>query len=89
MDPQVFLDIMQDAFRVALFLALPSLLTALLIGVTVSIFQSVTSIQEQTLVFVPKMLGVMLALIVSFSWMLSTIIHYTQRLFEMIPQFID
>ena len=60
---------MQDAFRTALFLAMPALLSAIVVGVAVSVFQSVTSIQEQTLVFVPKMLAVMLALILFFATM--------------------
>ncbi len=88
MDTQAVIDIMQESFRVSLYLAMPSLLAALVVGVAVSIFQSVTSIQEQTLVFVPKMLAVMLALIVTFSWMMSMVIHFTVRLFQNIPDFI-
>jgi flagellar biosynthesis protein FliQ len=87
-DPQVVSDIMQDAFKTALFLALPALLSALTVGVAVSIFQAVTSIQEQTLVFVPKMLAVMLALTVFISWMMRSIIGFTIRLFSSIPDFV-
>jgi flagellar biosynthetic protein FliQ len=89
MEVQVVIDIMQDSFQVALFLALPALLAALIVGVLVSVFQSVTSIQEQTLVFVPKMLAVMLVLIATFSWMLHMIIAFTQRLLENIPQYLQ
>ena len=89
MEIQVVIDIMQESFKVALFLAMPALLSALAIGVLVSIFQSVTSIQEQTLVFVPKMLAVMVALIISFSWMLTSVIRFTQRLFQNIPEFLE
>ncbi|MBN1865677.1 flagellar biosynthesis protein FliQ [Candidatus Sumerlaeota bacterium] len=89
MDAQVVVDIMQDSFQVALFLALPALLAALTVGVLVSVFQSVTSIQEQTLVFVPKMLAVMLVLIASFSWMLHMVIGFTRRLLESIPQYLQ
>ena len=81
-------DIMQSMFRTMFFLALPALLSALVVGVLVSIFQTVTSIQEQTLVFVPKMLAVILALIVTFSWMLSTAIRFASEIFESIPQFV-
>jgi flagellar biosynthetic protein FliQ len=66
MDPQMVVDIMEQSFWVALQLSIPALLAALLVGVAVSVFQAVTSIQEQTLAFVPKMLAVMLALVVFF-----------------------
>jgi flagellar biosynthetic protein FliQ len=85
MDPQVVIDMMQESFKVSLFLAMPPLLAGLVVGVLVSIFQSVTSIQEQTLVFVPKMIAVMITLIVAFSWMMSMIIQFTVRLFQSIP----
>lgn len=87
MTEQAVIDIMQKSFQLALFLALPTLLSALIVGVIVSVFQAVTSIQEQTLIFVPKMLAVMLALMLFFSTMLSMAIQFTEHLFEMIPQF--
>jgi flagellar biosynthetic protein FliQ len=87
-EPLIVVDIMQDSFRTALFLAMPALLSALLVGVAVSVFQTVTSIQEQTLVFVPKMLAVMLALVLFFSWMQEKAMHFTQSLFESIPNLI-
>ncbi|MFW6256218.1 MAG: flagellar biosynthesis protein FliQ [Candidatus Sumerlaeota bacterium] len=88
MTPQMVVDIMQASFRCALSLALPILLSALIVGVLVSIFQAVTSIQEQTMAFVPKMIAVMIALIVLFSWMLQTIMEFTAGLFRSIPTFI-
>ena len=88
MTPQMVIDIMQAAFRTALFLAMPSLLAALIVGVAVSIFQSVTSIQEQTMAFVPKMLAVMLILILLFSWMLQSAIEFTENLFMAIPDMV-
>jgi flagellar biosynthetic protein FliQ len=81
-------DIMQDAFRLALFLSLPILITALTVGVAVSIFQAVTSIQEQTMAFVPKMLAVLIALIILFGWMLRMAIEYTVELYGRIPGYI-
>ena len=80
---------MQNAFQLALFLALPALSAALMVGVLISVIQSVTSIQEQTLVFVPKMLAVMTALIISFSWMMGKAIGFTTHLFESIPGLVD
>lgn len=89
MEPRVVIDIIQEAFTVALFLAMPALLSALFVGLMVSIFQSVTSIQEQTLAFVPKMLAVLLALVIFFSWMQSNITEFTVRLFNSIPDYIS
>ncbi len=88
MSPELVIDIMQDGFRTALFLAAPSLLSALLVGVAVSVFQSVTSIQEQTLIFVPKMLAVMLALVIFFSWMQAMAIQFTRQLISNIPGYV-
>ena len=88
MNPLVVSDIMHEAFRTALFLALPTLLSALLVGVAVSVFQAVTSIQEQTLVFVPKMLAVMLALVIFFTWMMRSAMQFTERLYSDIPNFV-
>ena len=85
MDPQSFIDLMQEAFRVSLILSLPVLGAALLTGVIISVFQTVTSIQEQTLVFVPKMLAAMLALIVCFSFMLRTMMNFTVAVICLIP----
>lgn len=82
------IDIMHAMFRTMLFLALPSLMSALVVGVIVSVVQTVTSIQEQTMVFVPKMLAVMLSLIVTFSWLLSMALRFTSRIYESIPQMV-
>lgn len=88
MSPQMVLDIMQESFKVSLFLAMPALLSALFVGVLISVVQSVTSIQEQTLVFVPKMLAVMLSLMLFIAWMINVATHYTETLFRGIPDFI-
>jgi flagellar biosynthetic protein FliQ len=65
-------------------LAAPMLLTALAIGLAVSLIQSITSIQEMTLTFVPKMAA--LAIVLAGHWMLSTLIGFTDQLYAMIPQ---
>jgi flagellar biosynthetic protein FliQ len=67
-------------------LAAPMLLTALVIGLAVSLIQSITSIQEMTLTFVPKMAGVALAIVLCGHWMLSTLVGFTDQHFAMIPQ---
>ena len=70
---------------VAIKLSAPILLTSLVIGFAVSLFQSMTQIQEFTLSFVPKLIGVGVALLVSGNWMLHTLITFTQDLFARIP----
>ena len=70
---------------VALKLSAPILITSLVIGFAVSLFQSLTQIQEFTLAFVPKLLGVGVALLLSGNWMMHTLIAFTNDLFEGLP----
>jgi flagellar biosynthesis protein FliQ len=76
------LNIARSCLMVTLQLALPILLFGLVAGVLVSIFQAVTSIQEFTLTFVPKLLAVILALMIFGPWMLSTMVGFTIQLFS-------
>jgi flagellar biosynthesis protein FliQ len=81
-------DIIQIALQtmlVALKLSAPILVTSLVIGFTISLFQSMTQIQEFTLSFVPKLIGVGIALLVCGNWMLHTLMDFTIDLFEGIP----
>jgi flagellar biosynthesis protein FliQ len=82
------IDIALQTMMVALKLSAPILVTSLVIGFTISLFQSMTQIQEFTLSFVPKLVGVGLALLVSGNWMLQTLIDFTRDLFEMIPSLL-
>ncbi len=79
------LEIGREALIVALKLSLPMLLFGLVAGVLVSIFQTVTSIQEFTLTFVPKLLAVILALALFGPWMLSTMTHFIINTFNHMP----
>jgi flagellar biosynthetic protein FliQ len=88
MSPQIVLDLLQEAFKISLMLSLPVMLSTLVVGVAVSIVQSITSIQEQTMVFVPKMIAVFIALLVCFSWMMNTILGFTTDLFNSIPSLL-
>jgi flagellar biosynthetic protein FliQ len=74
---------------VAFKLSAPILVTSLVIGFTISLFQSMTQIQEVTLSFVPKVIGVGIALLVCGNWMLHTLVTFTQRLFESIPSLLS
>ena len=65
--------------------AAPVLLTALLVGFLISLFQAATQIQEQTLSFVPKMIAVSIALLVTGNWVLNELVTFTQSLFDMLP----
>jgi flagellar biosynthesis protein FliQ len=74
-----------QAMIVAAKLCAPILLTALAIGFVISLFQSVTQIQEVTLSFVPKLIGVGVVLLITGNWMLGTMVTFTQELFAQLP----
>lgn len=74
----------QDAIGVALLLSLPALLLGLTVGLTVSVFQAVTQIQEQTLALIPKILAIIGALLVFGGWMLGEMITFTTSIFHSI-----
>ena len=88
MDTSAVLDIGFDALVLAAKLAAPLLITALVIGFAVSLFQSATQIQEVTLSFVPKALGVGLALLIAGHWMISESVSFTQDLFARLPSLL-
>jgi flagellar biosynthetic protein FliQ len=77
-----------QAMTIAAKMCAPVLLTALLIGFAISLFQSVTQIQEATLSFVPKAVGVGAAILFSGNWMLHEMISFTHQLFEKIPSLL-
>ena len=85
MTPETVMSIAYQAMMVTLYLGAPLLLTALLIGLLVSLFQDATQINEMTLSFIPKILGVFAVLIVAGPWLLSLIIDFTRTLFQNIP----
>lgn len=80
MTPDSALDLFRQALITALLLASPMLAAGLVIGLAVSVFQAVTSIQEMTLTFIPKILGVLLALVIAMPWMLSLMTRFTTQL---------
>ena len=81
-------ELAMQAMVIAAKMSAPILLTALLIGFAISLFQSVTQIQEATLSFVPKAVATGAALLFSGNWMLHEMIAYTTQLFEKIPQLL-
>ena len=76
------------AIWVTLQLGGPVLLVGLIIGLVVSIFQAVTQIQEQTLVFIPKIIGIVAVLAITGPWMLNVMVSYTEGLFRDIPALV-
>ena len=88
MSPEAVMSIGQQALYVMLLVAAPLLLSALAVGLVVSILQAATQINEMTLSFIPKFIAIVLALIIAGPWMLSFFVDYVRRLFEAIPGFI-
>ena len=76
------LDIARDAIFNIVIVSAPLLLVSLIVGLIISIFQTVTSIQEQTLTFVPKILAVFVAMMLLGSWMMNTMIEFMQTLWS-------
>jgi len=85
MDLQFIVGIARNSIFTTLLVSAPMLMLALVVGLAISILQSITQIQEMTLTFIPKILAVALALIVFLPWMISTIISFTSQLFSIIP----
>ncbi len=88
MNSEAVLSISQNALETAIMVSAPLLLTALVIGLVVSILQAATQINEATLSFIPKLLGVFAATVIAGPWMVQTLVDYMQRLFTSIPYVI-
>ena len=88
MSPEFVVDFARRAMEVTLMVSAPMLGFGLLIGLTVSIFQAVTSIQEMTLTFIPKILGVMIAIIVFMPWMLQVMLSFTANILINFPLWV-
>ena len=82
------LDIARDAIYNIILTSAPLLLISLIVGLIISIFQTVTSIQEQTLTFVPKIIAIFLTLILLGSWMMNTMVEYTVQLWSSFSQYV-
>lgn len=88
MTPGTVMEIGRQAIEATLMVAAPFLLTALAVGLLISIFQAATQMNEATLQFVPKLVAMLLALIFAGPWMMQYLIEYIQTLFNNIPQLI-
>ena len=77
-----------QALTVALEVSMPFLLAGLVVGLVVSVFQAVTSIQEQTLSFIPKIVALVAVVAIAGPWMLDTLVTWTQQLWAAIPNYV-
>ena len=84
MTPELVVQIARRSFEVTMMIAAPVLIFTLLVGLLISIFQAVTSINEVTLAFVPKILAAMIAMVIFFPWMMSYMGDFTREIFGMI-----
>ncbi len=89
MTEQTVIDLGYDAILICMKLAAPALLSILLTGFLVSIFQAATQINEQTLSFIPKILVMTVALILSGPWILQTMLSFTKEIFKHITRVTD
>lgn len=88
MSPESVMVIGHDAMQVALAVAAPLLLAALVSGLVISLLQAATQINEQTLSFIPKILAVVSTMVVAGPWMLNLVLDYMRTLFTNLPYMI-
>lgn len=85
MTPEMVITVGRDAITTMLLVAAPMLLSGLVIGLTISLFQAITQIQEMTLTFIPKIVIVAVSLLVFLPWMINILLDFTRGLFGVIP----
>lgn len=88
MSPELVINIVQNALYVLIIVAAPVLLVSLLVGLLISVLQAATQINEMTLTFIPKLLALFVTLVLAGPWMINTLIDYTVRLYQSIPNAI-
>ena len=84
MTPELVVQLARRSFEVTLLLAAPLLLASLIVGLIISVFQAVTSINEATLAFAPKIIAVMVAMIIFFPWMMNYMSDFTREIYSFI-----
>ncbi|MDO4766974.1 MAG: flagellar biosynthesis protein FliQ [Pseudomonadota bacterium] len=88
MTPEFVIGFARQSIELTMSVSLPMLGVGLVVGVVISILQAATQIQEMTLTFVPKIIAVFLALLISFPWVMDKMITFTQDVFLNFPQYI-
>ena len=89
MTPEFVVGFARQSIELALMISLPMLGIGLIVGVSVSIIQAATQIQEMTLSFIPKIVSIFIALLLSFPWIMDKMITFTQNVFLNIPNYIS
>jgi flagellar biosynthetic protein FliQ len=89
MDQELIITVGQDTVKTILMLAAPMLICGLVVGLSISILQAVTQINEITITFVPKIVAILVALIIASPWMIQVLTSYCIELFQGIPGFIN
>ena len=82
------LEVGRNALVLTVMLSAPMMVAALVVGLIISVFQALTQINEQTLTFVPKILAVFAAMVVTGPWLMQSLVGYTQGLFSMLPAMV-
>ena len=88
MSGELVIQMAQEALMMVLIIAAPMLGLGLTVGLMVSVFQATTSIQEQTLAFIPKIIAVFVAILIFGPWMLSLMVEYVTNVFLNLPRYI-
>lgn len=84
MTPELVLQLARRSFETTLLLSAPLLIFSLVVGLAISIFQAITSINEVTITFVPKIVAVMIAMIIFFPWMMTYLSDFTREIYALI-----
>jgi len=88
MSQELVMGVATEAIRVLLLVAAPMLIAGLVVGVLISIFQTATSIQDQTLTFIPKIVAVLVVLLIALPWMMQLMTDFTARLFSQLHLYV-
>jgi flagellar biosynthetic protein FliQ len=89
MNPETIMTVGGRALEITLMIAAPLLIVALVTGLVIGAFQAATSINEQTLSFIPRLVAISAVLVIAGPWMLKVLVSYTRELFESIPSLIN
>ena len=89
MTPEFAIELLKNMILQALTIAAPILITAMIIGLCISLFQAVTTISEQTLTFVPKALAVIGVLLILLPWIVRSLIEFTTAVIQKMPQMVQ
>jgi flagellar biosynthetic protein FliQ len=85
MDPQAAIELSREAIWMGMLISAPVLVTGMIVGLLIGLVQALTQIQEQTVAFVPKMVAMLVALSLTFPWLIHQIVQYSSDLISNIP----